>query len=102
MASGKGRPGIVVAREREVEALGLRKAGMTYDAIGKKLGVSDEAARKAVLRALARLPVIENAEELRSLELARCDDLQYAVWDRAMRGQVAATDRVLKVMERRA
>jgi hypothetical protein len=50
--NGANRPRRVRARERDRHAVELRAAGLTFAAIGLKLGVSDEAARKAVNRAL--------------------------------------------------
>jgi DNA-binding CsgD family transcriptional regulator len=55
----------IQAREREAEALKLKRAGETYESIGAQLSITHEGARKAVLRALDRLPQ-PAAEELRS------------------------------------
>lgn len=85
-------------------ALEMRKAGATYAHIAQVLNITETAARKAVLRALARLneKVSESAEEVRRLELERLDALLAALWGKAQAGDGAAIDRVLRIMERRA
>lgn len=95
---------IVVARERELQALALRKAGATYQDISDRMGISVGAAHKAVMRVLHRLArdADEAGEVLRRLELDRLDALHLAVWQQAMRGKLGAVDRVLRIMERRA
>lgn len=88
--------------ERERRVLELRRAGATFETIANTLGLSHRSdAAKICKRAMAR-PLIEPARELRQLEATRLDELQYAVWNKALNGDLDAFDRVLKVMERRA
>lgn len=88
--------------QREGQALELRRAGLTYDAIAERLGFANKGgAYKAVKRALQRT-LQEPADELRALEVDRLDRLQAAIWPKAMRGDTAAVDRVLRIAERRA
>ncbi|MEU8040910.1 hypothetical protein [Streptosporangium sp. NPDC049078] len=88
--------------QRERKVLELRRAGVTFDAIAEQLNYADRgAAHKAFKRALIRT-LQEPAAELRDLELDRLDRLQVAMWAQAMRGDVQAVDRVLRIMERRA
>ena len=56
---------------------------------------------KIVQRGLQRAPA-ESAEDLRTLEAARLDALQSAVWQLAIDGDIKATTAVLRIMERRA
>ncbi len=90
----------VIAKERQ--ALELRRAGVTYDLIAERVGYSERgAARKAVVRALRR--TLEGpAEDVRELEADRLDRLQSGLWAQAMKGNLGAVDRVLRLMERRA
>jgi hypothetical protein len=44
----------------------------------------------------------EPADALRTLELERLDRLHLAIWDQAIQGDVASTDRVLSIMKRRS
>ena len=90
------------AAARQADALDLRKAGATYQAIASELGYSHPpAARKAVMAGL-KLTMQEPADELRKLELSRCDRMQQAVWKAVLRGDVKAINAVLRIMDRRA
>ena len=95
---------MVLAKDHEANALELRKAGATYKAIGKQIGLTAEGARKCVVRALAELKSVctERAEEVRQIEAERLDAMTLGLWDKARRGDVAAVQACLKVMERRA
>jgi hypothetical protein len=95
---------MVLAKNRELECLALRKAGATYDQIGDKVGITREGARLAVSRALADLSAAttEEAKEVRHLELERLDAMLLGLWQKASRGDPASVDRVLRIQERRA
>jgi hypothetical protein len=85
---------------RRQQALDLRLAGATYRQIGERLGVSPPIAWKHTQAALQQAPH-EPAQEVREIELARLDRLHMAHWPQALGGSVEATDRVLKLMDRR-
>jgi DNA-binding CsgD family transcriptional regulator len=93
----------LTAKERESEALELRKQGFTFEEIGCRLGITRQGAHKAVNRALHKIneKCQENAEELRTLESQRLDELHKAFWRKAKAGDIKAADQVLKIMERR-
>jgi hypothetical protein len=95
---------LIRGREREREALALRRRGMTFAAIGAELGFTEQAAHRAVQRALAKLAEESRKEavHLRTLELARLDALLEGVWSKAISGDVPAVGAVLKISERRA
>ena len=87
---------------RELQVLELRRAGMTFQQIADEVGYADRSnAHAAYKRAIARA-FQQPAAEVRELEADRLDRLQLAVWARALRGDLAAVDRVLKISERRA
>lgn len=95
-------PRRITAIERQRQALELRKAGCSYRVIADQLGYANASgAIKAVAKAL-RASVQEPAAELRTLELERLDSLLRALWPQAIKGNTAAVDRVLKIMDRRA
>lgn len=95
-------PRRLAAAERQRQALLLRRGGASYDQIAQRLGYRDRAsAYRAVLAALEQT-LREPAEEVRALELERLDALLLAHWPAATSGNVEATDRVLRIMERRA
>lgn len=106
------------AAERRVKALELRKAGLPYRVIAEECGVSEQQAWRDVKKGLANLAKMEQqaATEVRQLELERIDTLLSVLWTRA-RGRrithddktveeiapdMAALDRVMRLMERRA
>jgi hypothetical protein len=97
------------AAARRIDALNMRKAGASYRAIGRKLGVSEAQAFRDVQTCLAELAAEQkqSAEELRQMELERLDAMLLANWSRAMGSEkvpadLKAQDRILRIMERRA
>lgn len=103
MAESKSSPRRIEAAERRRQALRLRIRGASFDDIAEQVGLAGGkgSACRVVQEALAEIGR-EEAEELRALELYRLDELHRAVWSKALRGNLAAVDRVLKIMERRA
>lgn len=97
-------PRNIKAREREVEALELRKAGATYRMIGARLGISAPAAHKRVMDALHSIAetTSEKATDVLAIETERLDSMLLGLWEKARRGDVAAVDRVVRIMQRRA
>ena len=88
--------------DRERQALELRKAGASFQAIADKLGWADPSvAHKAVVRALANT-IQQPADELRPLEAERLDRLLLAVWPDACNGDDRAINRALQIMGQRA
>src|SRR5579863_52589 len=94
-------PKVIKDQERLNRVLALRTQGWTLKQIGEQEGVSNVRIHQLIVIALAQL-VSEPGEEMRRLEQARLDDLQTAMWERAMNGDYAAIDRCLAIMERRA
>ncbi len=87
--------------ERDRAVLELRRAGHTYAAIAARMGLaSKSAAHAAFHRALAGAPTDEE-DEVRAGELDRLDRLSTAVWAAAVRGDVRAVDRCLRIIEQR-
>lgn len=90
---------------RAAYAFELRKAGADYDLIAEKLGYKNGAtARQAVLSRIKKY-YKENEKEIEEvvqLELLRLDQLQLICWRKAKDGDLAAVDRILKIMERRS
>lgn len=87
--------------ERMRQALELRLAGATYEAISTQLGYAGPSgAHKAVQTALASR-MNEQAPDVVQTEVARLDALLTGLWAKARRGDVQAVDRVLRISERR-
>lgn len=97
-------PRRVTAAERRKQAVLMRQAGATYEAIGEKLGISPQAAHKTVDKALTKTQreTSEAADKVRQIELSRLDAMQAALWLSAVKGNHGAVDRILRIMERRA
>ena len=98
------RPDNLIAAERALQAMELRKHGFTYDAIGKEIGVTRQRAYQIVKNELEALreECSEIAEDIVKIELERLDIMLVGAWPNATTGDVTAIDRVLKIMERRA
>jgi predicted transcriptional regulator len=94
----------LVAAENRLQAIELRKSGLTLKAISYELGVSTTMVHKYInteLRDLAE-ETKSTVIEMRQLELERLDIMMMGLWEQSESGDVAAIDRVLKIMERRA
>ena len=91
--------------EKTLKALELRKRGLNYTQISKKLGCSRSTACRYVLSELENLAdkCREEAVHVRDLELQRLDDLYLIAYRAIIDGNdLAGIDRCLRIMERRA
>jgi hypothetical protein len=99
-------PAMIQSAEFRRAALELRKEGNTYARIAEMLqeqGITKtpRAVEKAIKRAISEI-TREIAEEVKVLELERLDMLLVPAMEKAVAGDLAAIDRVLKIMDRRA
>ena len=85
----------------EAKILDLRRAGLSFEAIAVEVALPKTTVRRYYRNAMARTDSPDVAEA-RNAEVDRLDRLLVAVWPRALRGDLAAVDRVLKISERRA
>jgi len=111
MGKGKASAKRINLVKRQQLALELRKAGSTYRQIADAIRVEYQLARYAVglayrdvTMALRELKADrrEQAGDLLDLELARLDELTGAVYHKAMGGELASVDIMLRIMDRRA
>jgi DNA-binding CsgD family transcriptional regulator len=102
MLSRQG-PSKVRTAALERECLRLRMEGLSHRAIARELHVAPSTAYKRVQHGLQELNRSNDvkAAELRTLEALRLDEMQEAVWEKAVEGDLRAIDRVLKIMTRR-
>jgi hypothetical protein len=98
---GAPRGGALWVREREIRALELRTAGLSYWRIGQLLGVGESMARRIVARGLDRLGR-EPAAALIALETSRLDLLWETALTNALAGSVRWAEVAVRVLERRA
>lgn len=103
-ANSPSAPNKVTAAQRREKALEARKAGYTYKAIGESLGITEQGAYKSVMRALSIINknIAETAEEVRTIELERIDNLFKVMYKQALKGNQGAVDRCIRLMDRRA
>lgn len=94
----------LVAKERDLEAVHLRRLGYTYRDIAARLscsvGTVHGAVKEAFETTLTRTR--EEAAHLRELELERLDLLFRPAFQKAAEGDLRAAETCLKIMERRA
>lgn len=96
-----GNPRSLQAAERRRQALELRRAGASYEDIGRALEVNKGTIHRWVMRAIHEATV-EPARELITVEQQRLDRMQQGLWAKATQGNATAVLAVLKIMERRA
>lgn len=90
---------------RALLAFEMAKAGCSWEVIQDKLNYhSVDTARNAVMSRISRYykKTEDELNNIVEMELARLDALQLMAWRQAKDGNLAAMDRVLKVMEMRA
>lgn len=92
----------VQAHENQMKALALRKAGVSYQSIADAIGYKDPSGAWRAVKSALKLTLQEPAEELRTLELARLDDMLKAIASHVQAGNLTAIDRALKIQDRRA
>lgn len=83
------------------EALRLRRQGLSFEVIGRRLNCAPSTAAEWVRRAIAAAPQ-EDVEGVRSMELDRLDMLVAGHLAKAVKGDHKSAEIVLKTMERRA
>ena len=100
------RPSQIKALEMRAEAVKLRKMGFGYPQIADRVGYnSRQAAHQAVTTALAEIRehTAENADDLRTLEAERLDQLwQIAMTEAITNRDMRAIDTALRIQDRRA
>ena len=89
-------------RERQRQALELRKAGETYQQIADALGYKSKCGAYKAVEGALREVIREPAEAVRELELQRLDAMLAALWPLMQTGNIQALAGCLKISERRA
>lgn len=96
MPAAKTSQKALIALERANKAWEMRKVGATYEAIGKALGISAQAAYKAVKKYYDKAVVetTESAAEHKLLILHRMDAMLLAIYPKAKSGDLRAVAEV--------
>jgi hypothetical protein len=87
-----------LAAARRARAVELRTQGLTYDQIAMELGYANRGTVYHVVSEALKVQTAEAVGELRSLEVERLDNLQLAVWQKAMEGDVSSAIAVVRVI----
>lgn len=91
-----------MAKQQDLAALELSRAGVSVPAIQEQIGFKTaRACESAIARARKAQGLVIDAAAVREMELDRLNRLQAAVWAKAARGDVNAIDRVIKLGEAR-
>lgn len=98
----KTRARNIEAVDKRRQVVELRKSGRGWQEIADEVGYASRGAAHAAFSEALREMVREPVRELVELELARLDTLFLAMWELAKQGDFQATDRAIRIMERRA
>ena len=82
----------------------MKMAGVDNETIAKTVGLKNPAqVSEDVTRAFRRAKAVEGAEldALKTLELARYDRAQAAIWPKVLQGELAAVDTFLRISRAR-
>lgn len=98
---GSGQDQAALAARRN-EAVRMRLMGVTYEEIARQLGYADRSgARTIVIDALSKQEA-ESVALLRKVENERLNRVLVGIWPDAIKGKLAAVDRVIRISERLA
>ena len=92
----------IAIREKQLLGLELRKSGLQYAEIAELLGYSTAESAARSVKSLLTETQRESVEEYLDIEARRYDDMLYAVWEKALTGNVQAIDRVLRILAQKA
>lgn len=95
-------PDPIDVAERQRQAVELRRAGASYEQIARQLEYRGKSGAFAAVRAALKKAVVEEVDELRTLEQERLDLAQAAIWVQVRNGNLGAIDRFLRIQDRRA
>ncbi len=104
MSRGQASDDKLSAAAAKAKAVQLRMAGFTITDIAEQIGKSKSQTHrylKSALEDYAR-DAAEAAQELVAIQEARIERMIRGLWSKAIQGQVGATDRVIKLLERQA
>jgi hypothetical protein len=90
------------ARLREAKVFQLRIQGFTFEQIASEVGYQGASGAWQAYKRAKDSMIFESVDEARQLELMRLDEMMFALWDRAIGGDLPAASCVLKIMDRRA
>jgi hypothetical protein len=90
------------AYDKQVQALRLRLAGVSYADIAQQCGYKGASGALQAVKSALKKTLREPANELRTVELARLDEAQSAIWAKVLAGNEKAIDTFLRISRRRS
>lgn len=102
MAAGKEIARLIDARERERQVLELRRDGLTFDAIARRLGYSDPSGAYRAFQRAMKATIQQPADEFRRLQLERLDYWLECLKPALEAGRGYAIEKALMIEDRRA
>lgn len=88
--------------EKELRVVQLRRLGLTFDMIATEVGYANPSGAYKAFRRGVKEIVVEDIQEIRTVELERLDLAQRAIMAAVAQGRIPAINTMLRLMERRA
>lgn len=90
----------ILTRERQLQALALKRSGLTYSEIAERLGYSSaKSAGRAVRRLLDKFE-IDESEEYRKVQVLRLEGMLATLAPKIEQGNTSAIAQALQIMDR--
>lgn len=99
--TSKRGPRWIKIRKRQQQVLNLRVQGLSYETIGKRVGIHKSQVERDVIACMEAM-IKEPAERAFKIEMRRLDELLAGHYEAACAGDVNATYACLRVVELRA
>lgn len=89
--------------KRRAEIVSLVLAGEPFDTVAERFGITADTVQDVISRTLAAAPTrADQAAQVRTIEMARLDRAQAAIWPAVIQGDLPAVETWLKLSTRRS
>lgn len=86
---------------RRTRAIQLKAQGLTYQQVADELGYANRGSVHSIVQKGLAKREADSVDTLRFVEQQRLDELQYAVWERAMQGHIPSVGAALHILKAR-
>jgi hypothetical protein len=76
--------------------------GRTYEQVAQEVGYASRGTVHAIVKKALDEHIAEDVDDYRRLEVARLDQLQHALWDTAIAGDVPAVLAIVRIIAQRS
>lgn len=90
----------ILAKEKQRQALELRKAGATYQSIASSLNYADASGARRAVESAIQATIQEPAVEVKTLQIERLNHMLLTLWPKVQQGDERAIDTSLRVMDK--